>query len=289
MRRSLLLLAVVCLAGCSSLSGGPAVDAATPTVTPAPVPETEGVTGLPPGLTGAGAVDARALAGAHVRAAAGTSYVWTDSERRTYAGGGTVVPFARRIVLVDGLTYHRTLDPRPMFVRADDRRPVDAERFGDGRRRYQLPRRGSVPEDVRVGPGEDVARRLAGVSGRSVAIYLDVPSATVSAAREDGRRRYRVEAARDRLALDVPLTGEVFDYRVTATVTPAGFVTRLNATYRTEPGGNGTRVRYGYRFRDVGTATLRTPSWVEAARRSASTNATAAGSRVPTRAPASDR
>jgi hypothetical protein len=266
---------VVLLAGCSLLGGG--TGAETGTVTPLEVPTetTEGPT-LPPGVTGAGVVDVDALVRAHVRAAASTSYVWVDRERRFYGNGSSLVSFERRVTFVNGTTYHRVLDPRPMFARGVYDRPRDEQRYADGRWLYRFGDSTSAEPAYRVEPATDASRRLARLSGESVGIYLAVPNATVSVTRVDGRRYYEVTAHRDRYPIAIPLVGDVYDYSVEAVVAPSGFVGRLNATYRTDPEGGANRVRYSFAFTEVGSATLTEPPWLPAARARTDPTATAA-------------
>lgn len=254
---------LVVLAGCSLLAGDAQPPPRADTVTPAPVPSapTDGDR-LPPGVTGAGVVDVDALLAAHVRVATDTPYVWADRQRRVYGSNTTIVSFERRITFVDDRRYRWQLEPRPMFARGEYDRPLVDERFADGDWRYDrrgAPGRGA---EYAVEPATGASRRLARVSGQSVGLYLDVPNATVSVVRVDGERYYEVIAREDSYPLAVPLVGDAYNYSVHALVTPAGLVTRLNATYWTAPDGSGTRVHYGYAFRDVGTATLDRPAWV---------------------------
>jgi len=273
------LLAV--LAGCSLLGGsGPATD----TVTPAPVPDqTAGTPTLPPGLAGDGVTDLDALIGAHLDAVAATSYVWTDRSHRIYDGSASVRSLDRQVVFVNGTTYYWDLDPRPIVVRWWSTPRLDDERYADGHTRYSYRTVPGGDPVYAVRRARDASRQLAWVSALSVELYLGLPDATVSTVRVDGERYFRVEASRERYSLPVPGESPVYNYSVRALVAPTGLVERLNATYLTERSAFGTRVTYRYEFREVGTATLTRPDWVDDARARAGTpvpTATAAPGRL---------
>jgi hypothetical protein len=76
----------------------------------------------------------------------------------------------------------------------------------------------------------------------------------------DGAARFRVVGdGRSRALPDAE------EYRVVATVTPAGLVERLRANYEED----GTRVEVGFEYREVGTTIAPPPFWYSTARATA--------------------
>jgi len=267
--RLLVVLAVVVIAGCSSLfATGEADDTATDTLTPAPVPE---VTPTPeqwpvaPGVSGDGVDNVTALVAAHRAATANQSYVWRERRGVTTDQNGTVPVVDQTVARVEsGSTYYFwTVDER-IRLQSGLRTVANYSEYVDGTvqaNRYKFAG-GPTYERQQFDPASPSEHRHVGLSATSaIRQYLDVENATVSAVRIDGRRHYRIVAG------DWPgfATESVSDGTITAVVSPDGFVRSLEAAYSIYSADESRHVRYAFTYERVGNTTVDPPDWYDAA------------------------
>ncbi|WP_255149964.1 hypothetical protein [Halorarius halobius] len=218
MRRALLVVAALLLAGCGGVTGPDAVSSPRPSVTPAPVP-TEDPTQYPPGLRER-SVNATALSAAHERALRGSSYRYQFDRRigRPEPGLGAVYVGPRVTVEATGPRRYSVVRQRlterggglsvTTFQRA---RYADSDRvlFRTGNGTSRRPFR---PNDTAYG---------ARLAGDVVGQYLAVGTASVRAF-DNGSALVRGNGSR---------AVEGVDYRVTAMVSSTGVVRRFDALY----------------------------------------------------------
>lgn len=273
--RLALVVVLVLSAGCSTFSP----TAQTPTVTPAPVPEaveTTETSPLPPGVSGDGVTDAEKLALAHVGETRNLSYTWRDhyaSERRLATGS-----------LWTNLTQIARVETESRYTYWTNRRADDADgpfsilgnysEYADRQGRYaRFVDDGEVVH--RNYPRRPAHRRVGRFTGNAVRQYLSVDNASVAVTLVDGQRYYAIEGS----GYALPSGWEISNYTVDATISPDGFVRRLNASYVRTRGDERETIRYGYAYGSVGNTTVEQPSWVERewpdAAVNASVNATA--------------
>ncbi|WP_123536423.1 DUF7537 family lipoprotein [Halosimplex salinum] len=266
--RTLAVVALVLLAGCSLVADGGDPDDPADTLTPAPVPTdspTATPSPLPSGLSADGSVSPSALATAHIEAVVGTSYVWTEHSRVLTGDGDGNWSLARNrtrtIRLEDGRNYRSTRSQRVLWTGLGLEYLPTVERYADGQTRY-----------VREGEGDDVTYHasdandasdaLAALAAGRVQAYLTVSNATVAAGRVDGGHRILVRSEGSGV-----IDGEyAANYTVEALVTGEGFVRRLGVSYRTERRGVPVRIEYDFTYREVGGVTVSPPAWIEEAR-----------------------
>lgn len=255
--RVAVVLVVAAVAGCSSF--GPAGQ--TPTVTPAPVPESTATpkeNTLPPGVTGGGDVAAGRLAQAHRDAVDGLSYDWRTN-RTTIGPRGT-----KR----DDIRKHARVENQSTYLYWTNRReapPEDPFSYLGNYTGYAEP----GARFVRYADGADlvygredhrtVSDRIEPMATEAIRRYLGVANATVAVTRVDGQRYYRITATEYAL----PTTWAISDYSVTAVVSPTGFVRSIDASYTRSLGTESERIRYRFRYTEVGTATVDRPAWVQ--------------------------
>ncbi|WP_415378795.1 hypothetical protein [Halosimplex sp. TS25] len=263
--RLLLALAVVVTAGCGSLVGADErPDAATDTLTPAPIPEvtpTPERWGVAPGLTGNSVADLDALVAAHRAATANRSYVWRERRGSTTGPNGSVPLFNRTVAQIESQSvYHVRAGDERVRLRSGTTTVADYSEYADGtdrfvryrhvgRRDYERERR--HPIDPNGHP--HIGLSAAGAIER----YLDVESAAVAAVTVDDRRHYEVVAHNWSRADDDRVSG----YAVTAVVSPAGFVRSLDVSYTVHAAGQSRRVRYAFAYERVGETTVDPPEW----------------------------
>lgn len=278
MNARLALVVVLALsAGCSTFTPtGP-----TPTVTPAPVPaavETTETSPLPPGVTGNGITDAQKLAVAHVAETRNVSYTWRDhyvSERRLASGS-----------LRTDLTQIARVETESTYTYWTNRRADDADgpfsylgnfsEYADRRGRYaRFVDDGEVVH--RQYPRRPAHRRVGRFAGNAIRQYLSVENASVAVTLVDGQRYYAVEGS----GYDLPSGWEISNYTVDATISPDGFVRRLNASYVRTRGDERETIRYGYAYSSVGNTTVEQPSWVGREWPDAAVNASANATATP--------
>lgn len=233
----------VTLAGCATVLDDPS---RTETVTPAPVstPADGSSTGssLPPGVTGTGVADPRALLDAHRRAIEDRSYTL----RVCVTSGGQR---AERLLRFESPEryYHRDTEAGSAGTRTA---------FADGTRLYvRTNRSGSVRYDAgnaTAGPSTPTTRLLK--------TFLQVDNATVSKTRLNAGVGYEIRATYDAH----PTVAEFRNYSVLAVVTPEGRLQSVTASYtRTTGGLDPVDVFYSFQYTEVGSTTVTRPTWVE--------------------------
>jgi hypothetical protein len=248
---------LVLLTGCSAFAGaGEPTPSAT--VTPAPVPEDRlarpPVVSPPEPIRGTDGVDARALAGRHAETLSRVNYTWTVSRN---ASAPELEQWAVdvAVVRVAGPTRYRaqraTVYRRPGLAI----RLPESETYADGERVYVRDEELTSPEAYTSRPaltcagGEGVH---ADAAEGLIARYLAVENATVERVETDDGVRFAVAGRGSRTL------GTVEDYRVEASVTGAGRVERLRATWRE---GEAGPVTVEFAYRRVGTTVAPPPFW----------------------------
>lgn len=243
----LAVVALAALAGCSGFVGS----APDGTVTPAPVPErtpADAENRIAPGLGGASVIDARRLARAHEAAIRNESYVWVErSNASQFNGNGSMLVSAWLRVEHERL-YRYRLWTSWSFANTSE------YTAGDTRYRREVGRAGYR---YYTESASNVTERFGSDAERAVRRYLAVGNATVAATRVDGRRYYRVTGTTD----SIPVTGEISNYSVEALIAPSGFVRELSVSYDDVLGDERERIRYQFRYREVGETTVEPPEW----------------------------
>ena len=257
--RLAVVVAVVLLAGCSSL-GQP--DRST-TVTPAPVPQQPQTTvadPLPPGVTGGGIDGLSELARSHVAATDGRSYTWKSryvSERAL--DNDTLRNERRQRARVENETHYTYWTNRQ---EADDGEPFS---FLGNYTEYAAPGKQYTKfEDAgRVAYQEVPERPARAVVGdrtrRAIGEYLAVENATVAVTRVDGQRAYEVTGTEYAL----PTAWVLQNYSVRAVVTPEGFVRSLEVQYVRTNDDEREEVGYSFTYTEIGETTVERPGWVD--------------------------
>jgi hypothetical protein len=109
------------------------------------------------------------------------------------------------------------------------------------------------------------------LSAETAIRYLPESVDQVERVQVEGRTFYRVTADTERAPDNVTVLGVLKRYRVTAYVTPEGFVKTVAVSYRTGLKYHNVRITH----RDVGSTTVETPSWVRQVRANRTTTADA--------------
>lgn len=272
-RRSLLVVVLVVLVGCS----GPAVPP-TPTAAPtaAPVPTTDPSTVLAPGVTVRGVEDPVALATAHAAVLRGTSVTVHLEESRRDANGSlrwrrsatqridATGPEVRTSHVGEFEGSTRDAGLTADFVRFPDATHV--ERYSVGEHAYHRYRlrsgetwyvSGPYPADRLVDPG-------------LVPLFWAVDTRVTGHERCGGRTCYRLEGGEvaDRTTLGrVFVRGPSLDLRdvsVVALLDARGLVHEYHLTYTLiEADGSVVDGSESVRFTAVGTTTVDRPAWYE--------------------------
>ena len=257
--RPALVVAVVVLAGCGAAPFGGS-ESATPheTLTPVPVSTTEVSSATPverpPGVSSGGVVYARRLREAHDGAIANRSYRWTLHYDVDRSGQAPVFDM--------GFTRRAVVEPDRFLVRQREHgRALNGSLFVNQTGGYLRTVEDNVTSTetfVRPGTSDDYD-----VSGQLIERFLTGMDPTVTRVERSGRTYYRLH---DRTG--VPPTLErlamrVSDYNVTAYVSPAGFVRSMTVSYVRSTNGESERVTVRFYYRDVGSATVDRPEWVD--------------------------
>lgn len=274
--RVLPLVVLVVLAGCSGPLGAVEERTDEGTLTPAPVPETDGAADeFAPGVTDDGVIDAARLAAAHDRALVNVSYILRRNVTRR-AADGTLRSGTEGVLRVaatrDRFRY-------TLVLRRGNRRVVD--RYADGRRVYEheLGPNGTTYGLVRGPDGAPLAPRNASfgavTNSRGIAdLFARFRLAVTDRVERNGTTYYRLETPEPQT---VP---PIEDVTVTALVSERGLVRRYDVSYRIVDGAadenGGTRVEARVRISDVGSTTVREPAWYDEARDAVAVNATGA-------------
>jgi hypothetical protein len=236
----------------------PAADAGVTDEGATPAPNT--VSTFPPGLDDDGVRSLAELATAHRTAVEGRSYHLLFEQRRSrdVAEGEWVE--TRQSVTVENRTNYRLvvdgIDPR----RAPEDPRVRYVAYADGERVYvkAWDENGTARYvDRTVTPGEE--SRFARTASNSLLRYLDTDRSDLSRVVYRGREVYLLTA----VGSPQRIPGNVTDYRASAIVYPNGFVPELEARYTVVDDEGPRRVAIRYVHRDVGSATVDRPSWLD--------------------------
>ncbi|PSP51033.1 hypothetical protein BRC60_03895 [Halobacteriales archaeon QH_1_68_42] len=256
-RAVLVLVALVALAGCGAVPlGGNTPADPTETLTPVPVSTetpTSTPTDRPPGVAPSGTVNAARLREAHKSFLDGRSYEWRlvfdlqDSEDPT---------------AVEGFTRQAFVDGDRFFVeQRDENQPVVQSLFVNETGGYL---RGVTGNETRtettLDPG--VATDYA-VGGRLIGRFLTGMNANVTTAERNGETYYRLHATGTAPSALRRLGTAVSDYRVTAYVSPEGFVRTLVVRYDRVWNENRERVYVRFDYSGIGTTGVEKPDWVD--------------------------
>jgi len=261
-RPAVLVVTLVVLAGCGAAPfGGGSVPTPEETLTPVPVspttdqPRTSIPTDRPPGVSADGYVDGAQLSSAHEAAIENRSYTWV----LTYDVTG---PTESEIVFDQGFRRRALVDgDRFLVTQSEYGEPVNQSLFVDGPRGYLRLADGDQTrfETVRdPGPGGEYA-----VGSQLVRRFLSGMHPNVTRVQRDGRTYYRLHAGTGLpMALERPGTG-IRDYRVTAYVTPEGFVRSVGVSYERTWDSGIERISIRFDYSALGSTTVETPAWID--------------------------
>lgn len=256
-RAVLVLVALVALAGCGAVPlGGNTPADPTETLTPVPVSTetpTSTPTDRPPGVAPSGTVNAARLREAHKSFLDGRSYEW----RLVFDLQDPEDPTA-----VEGFTRQAFVDGDRFFVeQRDENQPVVQSLFVNETGGYL---RGVTGNETRtettLDPG--VAADYA-VGGRLIGRFLTGMNANVTTAERNSETYYRLHATGTAPSALRRLGTAVSDYRVTAYVSPEGFVRTLVVRYDRVWNENRERVYVRFDYSGIGTTGVEKPDWVD--------------------------
>lgn len=108
-------------------------------------------------------------------------------------------------------------------------------------------------------PSETATKRYGAKPATAIRRYLSPSNTTVKTVRVRGRRAYRVVSTTPTLET----ANTVDSYRVEALVRPSGLVRSLSVNYTVTTDEGQRRVRYRYRYTDVGTTRVEPPVWAQ--------------------------
>lgn len=257
--RPVVVAALLVLAGCGGLSFGAGDGPATPpeTLTPVPV-SSPGATSTPierpPGVSLVGIVDARRLREAHEAFLAGRSYRFTldyDLTGPDRSGPPYEQGFRRRAVVEPG---------RFLVWQTDDGRPVNQSLFVNESGGYLRVVEGNVTRSetlARPGPSEDYVP-----SGQIIQRFLAGMAPNVTRIERGGRTYYRLY---DSTGLPPALEQQaavIYNYSVTAYVTPEGFVRSMTVTFERSWDVGQEHVSIRFYYEAVGSTSVERPAWV---------------------------
>jgi hypothetical protein len=260
-RPAVLVVTLVVLAGCGGVPFGGDTAATPPeTLTPAPVPATENQSETatpvdrPPGVTADGFVDGAELATAHEVAIENRSYTWVVNYE-------VVGPTQSEIMFDQGFRRRALVDgDRFLVTQTEYGEPLNQSLFVDDSEGYLRVVEGNETrrEPVR-NPGTS---REYDVGGQLVQRFLAGMDPNVTRVQQNGQTYYRLY---DETGLPVALerlgTG-VQNYRVTAYVTPSGFVRSMGVSYERAWDTGVERISIRFDYSAVGATTVETPAWV---------------------------
>lgn len=266
---------LLALAGCSAVPSGGS-DAATGTLTPAPVPEpADTPERLAPGLTSGGVTDPLALANAHGRAL-GDGYRFHSNWTVRYRNGSRyALADQRAAVAPDGFTVRVTVAGRPGFLTAGPR--LTAHLWSNGTVLVGRTERGDAVDYRYLGPGAYDGGTGFYTSLRRpkpwrdhYALFGAVETRVVATQPREGPDRYTVVGTRLR---DPATFGAATDVRdpanvsLRAVVDERGVVRSLRLSYEGRlPTGERVRVSRSIRYTDVGAVrAVDRPPWFDAA------------------------
>jgi len=259
--RAVVAVLVVCLVaatGCNALGGSDAgavetltpvpvtADESTPTSTPAPSRGS-----LPPGVSPDGTVDVDRLVAAHESALADRTYRWELS----YAVAGEAAPYNSNVTWVALVGSEKY-----MVEQTSPGQSANQSLFvTDGTGYLRSVRNQSVRFRTVEQPGDHHSLAFSGTILRRFLTDVTVDATPVEI---DGGTYYRLYAAESEVP--TPLRWEtvaVRDYRVTAYVTPEGFVRTVAVEYERVDSRGHSRVTARYDYTDLDGVTVERPNW----------------------------
>ena len=258
-RPAVFVVVLVVLAGCGAVPFGDA-SPATPseTLTPVPVPATTDQSprttpvDRPPGVN-EGLIDVNRLRGAHESALSSNSYTWTldydvseQSEAETVFDEG----FQRR-VFVDR--------DRFLVEQVEDGRSLEQALFVDDSGGYlRVVQDNETERNAIRDPGDLDDYEL---GGQLIERFLTGMSPNVTRIQRDGQAYYRLYDESGVPPTLEQLATTVENYRVTAYVTPEGFVRSMVVRYERTWDSGGETVSIRFDYSEVGETAVEPPEW----------------------------
>jgi hypothetical protein len=263
--RALVVVALVCLAGCSGLFADP-TGTDRETLTPAPIPteapETE-TRALPPGVGGGGDLRLDQLVAAHQAALSDRSYVWRERRGTTRVNASAAEPRpvrAARVAAED--CYRFWAESYTVDLGMETRIAYNYTEYVDGGVGHVRLEtfRTDTWEYYRL-PAPTAGQRVGAATGEAIDRYLQLPpeNVTVSVGRVAGERRYLVAGE----GAVPPSIDGARNYSVAAVVDGEGFVRSLSARYRVVGFDAPRVVRYEFTFERFDDVTVGSPGWYE--------------------------
>jgi hypothetical protein len=258
------LVVLLCLAGCNAFGGGESAE--TPAVTPAAVPTDAPVSDLPPGLSPAGITDTSALADAHAKALANTSFTVRSTRTLTAANGTRLLD---RTSVQRVRSDHRRWRVKTVYNGTLSRgfgMPIEHQTswFNGSHILVQFQRPNGT--EYTMYPGRDPTGRQ-----QLRSYYLQAKTTTVSVVNGTIRLHATLTTADQQATLLPNVT--ITEQSLTLMMTQTGRVTQYRIEY-TGRRSNGSTTVKGVRtvqFTALGETTVDRPEWVPTARRAIAT------------------
>jgi hypothetical protein len=268
---------LVVLAGCGGFADG-STSVGTPTVTPAPLPESgaasEGVA-LAPGLTREGVVDPLALANAHAGVVGSRSHAFHARWTVRYANGSLVGEVVQRTRVEPGGPFLANVSVRGDPGLLNDR-PTTALFWSDGEELVERVRVGDetrflyVPADeFSGGNGFYNSLRRPKPWRDTYALFESVDLRVATSQSIDGGTLYLLEGTRlsdPRVFAAATDTTDPRDVTFTAGVTDEGLVRGQRLAYTATVRGETVRVVRVVEYRAFGEVRVTRPDWYDRAR-----------------------
>jgi len=263
MARSLLLVVLVVLAGCSGVTD---VDGDTTTLTPAPVPEYQTETetesdGLPPGVAGRGVNNVHYLVRAHRAATTDMSYTWTVERITNTSGpGADNSTVTQQVAHVEDETHYDYWTNHRTVQRGGRTRYLgNYTEYTDPSGRYIKYQDTDTNTQYGRSEPEPASARITEESTDAIGHYLDADHARLAVVLIDGQRYYELRGQNATFATTQP----VENYTVTSLIRPDGFVRSITVSYQIGRGDKRRSVTYRYEYTAIGNTTVDRPDWVE--------------------------
>lgn len=257
---TVLVVGLVLTAGCSALPlGDDASGQPTPTLTPVPFTDTATTQtatpypSAPPGVGPDGTLNVTELQGAHERFLENRTYRWRF--RYTVSDGG------ERLYGQD-ISRRAVVGPDAFLITQESPGPaVNQSLYVAGGRGYLRTTSGDDEQfDLLTDPQSHHEYAFAGTTMHRFLGGLDF---VVRVVERDGSRLYRLHTSGTEAPEALRATGSnVWNYTVTAYVTPAGFVRALAVDYDRSQGSQVQDVTVRFSYYDVDATTVFRPTWV---------------------------